>query len=139
MLYSYNMSIRRARLDEEDVVFKALADHRRRAILDALKAGPKTTGELCDLVRDLDRCTVMQHLGVLEEAELIIARRRGRFRWNYLNALPIKRIHDRWIGRYAEGAVELLARMKRDIEAQDDAEGTGRALHTAGVRTKLPA
>jgi DNA-binding transcriptional ArsR family regulator len=132
------MSSVRARRDAEDLVFKALADQRRRAMLDALKAGPKTTGELCDLFRDLDRCTVMQHLGVLKEADLIIAQRRGRFRWNYLNALPIKRIHDRWIGRYAEGAVELLARMKRDIEAQD-AAGTDRALHPAGSRAKLPA
>lgn len=103
-------------LDVSDVVFKALADSRRRAMLDLLTAGPKTTGALCDHFAELDRCTVMQHLGVLESAELVIATRRGRHRWNHLNPLPIKEIHDRWISRYAVGAVGLLARLKRDLE-----------------------
>lgn len=111
MLYYYNMST----TDVHDAVFKALGDSRRRTILDLLKAGPKTTGELCDHFTDLDRCTVMQHLGVLETADLVIVRRRGRHRWNYLNPLPIKEIHDRWISRYAAGAVDLLARLKREL------------------------
>lgn len=58
----------------------------------------------------------MQHLGVLEDADLVIVRRVGRQRWNYLNALPIKYIHDRWIGAYATDAVDLLDRMKTEIE-----------------------
>lgn len=103
--------------DVDDAVFKALGDARRRAMLDLLKAGPKTTGDLIDAFPQLDRCTVMQHLGVLESAELVIARRRGRHRVNYLNPLPIKEIHDRWIGRYAAGAVGLLARLKRELES----------------------
>jgi DNA-binding transcriptional ArsR family regulator len=101
----------------QDAVFKALGDARRRKLLDLLKAGPKTTGQLCDHFPELDRCTVMQHLGVLEDAELVIVKRRGRHRWNYLNPLPIKAIHDRWISRYATRAVDLLARLKRDLEA----------------------
>jgi DNA-binding transcriptional ArsR family regulator len=100
----------------DDPVFKALADWRRRKILDLLKAGPRTTGDLCDQFPGLDRCTVMQHLRVLEAAELVIVQRRGRQRWNYLNPIPIKEIHDRWISRYAAGAVGLLARVKRDLE-----------------------
>ena len=112
MLYFYNMSTRTA----DDAVFKALSDSRRRRMLDLLKRGPKTTGELCDHFQDLDRCTVMQHLGVLEAADLVIVQRRGRHRWNYLNPLPIKQIHERWIGPYAAGAVDLLARLKRDLE-----------------------
>ena len=100
----------------DDAIFKALGDARRRRMLDLLKTGPKTTGELCDHFDDLDRCTVMQHLGVLEAADLIIVQRRGRHRWNYLNPLPIKQIHDRWIGPYAAGAVGLLARLKRELE-----------------------
>ena len=73
--------------------------------------------ELCEhFDASLDRCTVMQHIGVLERAELIIARREGRKRWNYLNASPFKEIHDRWISPYAAAAVDLLARMKRDLE-----------------------
>ena len=103
--------------DSDDLVFKALADGRRRQILDLLKAAPRTTGELCDRFEgSLDRCTVMQHIGVLERAGLIIARRQGRSRWNYLNAAPLKQIYDRWISPYAAEAVELLARLKRDLE-----------------------
>jgi DNA-binding transcriptional ArsR family regulator len=107
-----------SRAIRDDLVFKALADSRRREILDLLKDEPRTTGELCDHFRKkLDRCTVMQHIGVLERAELIIARREGRMRWNYLNAAPFRDIYDRWISGYANDAVELLARLKRDLEA----------------------
>lgn len=74
------------------------------------------TGDLCAAFPALDRCTVMQHLKVLEEAELVIVRRRGRERWNHLNPLPIKHIHDRWIGPYAARAVDLLDRLKTDLE-----------------------
>ena len=100
----------------EEKVFKALADGRRRKILDLLKSDGRTTGDLCSRFPELDRCTVMQHLGILERAGLIIVRREGRLRWNYLNPLPIKEIYDRWISPYASGAVEFLARMKRDLE-----------------------
>jgi DNA-binding transcriptional ArsR family regulator len=100
----------------DDAVYKALADARRRAMLDELKDGPKTTGELCQRFRKLDRCTVMQHLRVLEDAGLVVVKRAGRFRWNHLNPLPIKQIHDRWISGYATGAVALLARMKEELE-----------------------
>lgn len=99
-----------------DLVFKALADSRRRRILDLLKSEGRTTGDLCAHFPELDRCTVMQHLGVLERAGLIIVQRVGRERWNYIDPLPIKEIYDRWISPYAKGAVELLARMKREME-----------------------
>jgi DNA-binding transcriptional ArsR family regulator len=102
---------------QEDRVFKALADSRRREILDLLRAGPRTTGELCDhFAGALDRCTVMQHLRVLERAGLLIALREGRRRWNYLNAAPFKALHDRWISPYATAAVALLSRLKRTLE-----------------------
>jgi len=102
--------------DENDRIFKALAASSRRAMLDMLKDQPRTTGELCARFPALDRCTVMQHLKVLEEADLVIVRREGRERWNYLNPLPIKDIHDRWIGAYAARAVDLLGRLKEDLE-----------------------
>ena len=102
--------------EESDLVFKALAGPTRRAILDALKDRPQTTGDLCARFPELDRCTVMQHLKVLEKADLVIARRVGRARWNHLNPLPIKQIHDRWIGPYAARAVEILDRLKTDLE-----------------------
>jgi DNA-binding transcriptional ArsR family regulator len=104
------------REEKYDSIFKALGDSRRREILDLLKQRARTTGELCEQFRQLDRCTVMQHLSVLEKADLIVVKREGRLRWNYLNPLPIKELHDRWIGGYADGAVDLLARMKREIE-----------------------
>ncbi len=104
------------RLDKQDRVFRALGHATRRRILDMLREAPRTTGDLCAQFGDLDRCTVMQHLGVLERAELIAVRTAGRQRWNYLNALPIKEIHDRWIGSYAARAVDLLARLQRDLE-----------------------
>lgn len=113
MLYDYNMSS----AEQEDRTFRALSSPTRRAILDALKDGPQTTGALCArFARQLDRCTVMQHLRVLEDADLVIARREGRERWNHLNAVPIKRIHDRWIGAYAAHAAGVLDRMKWTIE-----------------------
>lgn len=102
--------------DKDDLVFKALAAPIRRALLDALKDRPRTTGELCARFADLDRCTVMQHLKVLERADLVIARREGRERWNHLNALPIRRIHERWIGGYAAKAAALLNRLADDLE-----------------------
>ncbi len=106
--------------DDSDKIFKALADRRRRKILDLLKNAPKTTGTLCEAFPELDRCTVMQHMRVLEAADLIIVQRKGRERWNHLNALPIKDIHDRWIGEFAENAVTMLASLKSDLEAQED-------------------
>lgn len=105
---------------DSDKIFKALADRRRRKILDLLKNAPKTTGTLCEAFPELDRCTVMQHMRVLEAADLIIVQRKGRERWNHLNALPIKDIHDRWIGEFAENAVTMLASLKSDLEARED-------------------
>jgi DNA-binding transcriptional ArsR family regulator len=112
MLYTYNMSNEA----ENDRIFKALGHHRRREMLDVLKDNPQTTGALCERFADIDRCTVMQHLGVLEDAGLIIARREGRERWNHLNPLPIRDIHERWIGPYAAYAVEKLAALKSGLE-----------------------
>lgn len=96
---------------DDDLVFKALASPIRRRMLDALRAGPRTTGELCEEMAELDRTTVLQHLRVLERAELVIGRRLGRQRQLTLAPLPIKRIHDRWIGDYMRAAVDLLDRL----------------------------
>ena len=112
MLYFYNMSNPEA----IDRVFKALGHHVRRQILDDLRDQPLTTGTLCAHFPDIDRCTVMQHLGVLEEAGLVISERRGRERWNHLDPLPIHDIHERWIGPHAAGAVARLATLKSEVE-----------------------
>lgn len=103
--------------DQFDATFKALASPIRRQLLDDLKDQPLTTGTLCSHFTDIDRCTVMQHLKVLEEAGLVIAERRGRERWNHLNAMPIQDIHDRWIGPHAAAASARLAQFKQSVEA----------------------
>ncbi len=103
--------------DENDLIFKALGHRSRRKIVDLLKTEPRTTGMLCDLMPELDRCTVMQHLNVLEEAGLVVAERRGRERWNHLDALPIHAIHERWIGPYAAYATTMLSKLKSQVES----------------------
>jgi DNA-binding transcriptional ArsR family regulator len=109
MLYFYHVSDPADKLSDDDRVFKALASPVRRRMLDALKRSPRTTGSLCALLPELDRTTVLQHLRVLEDADLVTGRKVGRERHLTLAPLPIKRIHDRWIGEYARAAVELLA------------------------------
>ncbi|MEO6387208.1 MAG: helix-turn-helix transcriptional regulator [Croceibacterium sp.] len=105
--------------DQLDAVFKALANTVRRDICDALKLRPLTTKQLCQSFPELDRCTVMLHLGVLEKAGLVVAVRKGRERFNYLDAMPIQAIHERWIGPHAAQAAGLLSLLKRDLEKEN--------------------
>ena len=99
MLYFYNMSIS----DAFDRTFKALGHQVRRQILDDLRDQPLTTGTLVAHFPELDRCTVMQHLKVLEEAELVIPVRKGRERWNHLNVAADPR-DSRTLDRPARGS-----------------------------------
>lgn len=108
--------------DELDWVFKALANTVRRTICDELKARPLTTGQLAQCFPQLDRTTVMQHLGVLEKAGLVVAVRKGRERFNYLDAMPIQAIHERWIGPHAASAATKLSGLKMALEQSEDAE-----------------
>lgn len=108
--------------DRDDLIFKALAHSVRRRLLDLLKIEPRTTGMLCDLTPDLDRCTVMQHLKVLEQAGLLISEKRGRERWNHLDALPIQAIHERFIGPYAAYAATMLSRLDKQIGTAEKIE-----------------
>ena len=103
--------------DQDNLVFKALAGADRRKILDLLRDTPMTTGEIDKRLPGLDRTTVMQHLRVLEKARLIITRKEGRCRWNYLDVSPIQRIHERWIQAYSMPSAKLLARFQRDLES----------------------
>jgi DNA-binding transcriptional ArsR family regulator/uncharacterized protein YndB with AHSA1/START domain len=105
---------------ELDPIWKALADPTRRGLLDLLKERPRTTGELCAALPHLSRFAVMKHLGVLEGAGLVLVRRRGRERWNHLNAVPIQAISERWIRPYeAEWAGSLLT-VRRIAEAKQE-------------------
>lgn len=105
------------KIENEDKVFKAMADDTRRRILDFLREKPRTTGDVCIEIPNLDRCTVMLHLKVLENAGLVLVRREGRVRWNHLNIAPIQAIYRRWIKRYAEPSADLLFRLKEELES----------------------
>lgn len=102
-----------------DRIFKALANPHRRLICDELKLRPLTTKQLCACLPGLDRCTVMQHLKVLESAGLVVPVRKGRERFNHLDAMPIQAIHDRWIGPHAAAAARGLSRLKLELEAAE--------------------
>jgi len=102
-----------------DPVFKALADEGRRALLDALRDHDgRTLGELCEVLPDMTRFGVMKHLKVLQEAHLVVAEKRGREKFHYLNPVPIREIHDRWISRYAEPFVVGLLALRETAESE---------------------
>ena len=100
----------------DDLVFKALADPTRRHLLDRLHERDGRT--LTELESDLEmtRFGVMKHLRVLEEAGLVVARRSGREKHHFLNPVPIRLIHDRWIDKYTEQRVSALSDLKRQLE-----------------------
>ena len=103
-------------MEDDDRVFKALADPTRRHLLDQLfERDGRTLGELQAGV-DMTRFGVMKHLGVLEDAKLITTRKSGREKLHYLNPVPIRLIHDRWIDKYTERRVSALAQLKSSLE-----------------------
>lgn len=102
--------------DNLEPVWKALASPIRRAILDVLRDGPQTTGAIAERFPDLTRFAVMQHLRVLGEAELVVARRNGRERYNYVNPVPIQRVFDRWVSRYMKPWTEALVSLREELE-----------------------
>jgi DNA-binding transcriptional ArsR family regulator len=102
--------------DELDKVWKALSDPTRRSVLDLLRRGSKTTTEIVDAFPDMTRFAVMKHVDVLRDAGLVITRSEGRRRVNSLNAVPIRRIYERWMGPFSELWSSTLLRLKDDIE-----------------------
>lgn len=101
--------------------WRALSDPTRRRILDLLKHGPRTTGDLCGQF-DVSRFAIMKHLDILEHARLVLVERRGRERWNHLNAVPIRQIYERWISGYQEHWAASLLRLKRRMESKTGKE-----------------
>ncbi len=99
-----------------DRVFKALASETRREILDALREGPRTTGDLVMLFPGVSRFSVMQHLRVLGRARLVVRKKRGRERHNFLNAVPIQQVYERWVSRYEGLWAGALTDLKRRVE-----------------------
>jgi DNA-binding transcriptional ArsR family regulator len=103
-------------MDDDDRVFKALADPTRRHLLDRLfERDGRTLGELEEGL-EMTRFGVMKHLRVLEDAGLVVARRAGREKHHFLNRVPIRQIHDRWIDKYTEGRVSALLDLKQELE-----------------------
>jgi DNA-binding transcriptional ArsR family regulator len=103
-------------VDDDDKVFKALADPTRRFLLDQLFERDGRT--LSDLESSLEmtRFGVMKHLRLLEEAGLVVSQRRGREKLHFLNPVPIRLMHDRWIDKYTEGRVSALVNLKAELE-----------------------
>lgn len=91
-------------------------------MLDLLRDEPRTTGALAERFPELSRFAVMQHLRLLEAAELVIARREGRKRYNYLNAVPIQRVYDRWVVRFMAPWTEALVSLRDQLETESRAE-----------------
>ena len=105
-------------MDDDDGVFKALADPTRRHLLDRLfERDGRTLTEL-ESELEMTRFGVMKHLRVLEDAGLIVTRRSGREKHHYLNPVPIRLIHDRWIDKYTAGPASVLAGLKKSLEDQ---------------------
>lgn len=104
--------------DDLDAVWRALADPTRRAVLDVLRHGPRTTTELVELFPHLTRFGVMKHIEVLRECGLVSTREQGRQRVNSINVVPIRQIYERWVGKFEELWTSHLLRIKEDSEAK---------------------
>jgi DNA-binding transcriptional ArsR family regulator len=101
---------------DDDLVFKALADPTRRFLLDLLFARDGRTLTELESELEMTRFGVMKHLRLLEAATLVVARRSGRVKLHFLNPLPIRLVHDRWIDKYTERQVSALAELKTQLE-----------------------
>ena len=104
---------------DDDQVFKALADPTRRFLLDLLFQRDGRTLKELESGLDMTRFGVMKHLRVLEDAGLVVTRRSGREKLHFLNAVPIRLIHDRWIDKYREREVSALVALKTELEKKD--------------------
>jgi DNA-binding transcriptional ArsR family regulator len=102
----------------DDSVFRSLADPTRRALLDALRTGPRTTGELSDMHPEMSRFGVMAHLKQLQDANLVIVERVGRTRRNHLNPVPLREVVARWVLPIAEGPADELIRLRAVVEGR---------------------
>jgi DNA-binding transcriptional ArsR family regulator/uncharacterized protein YndB with AHSA1/START domain len=98
--------------DELSVLFKALGHPIRRGILDLIKQSAKTTGELNNYFPEVSRYAIMKHLTILEEANLVVVRREGKYRRNFLNAVPLQEVHNRWVGRYMQNTANSLLNLQ---------------------------
>lgn len=101
-------------------LFKSLGHPIRRRILDLLKESPRTTGELNDFFPEVSRYAIMKHLAMLEEGNLVVVRREGKYRLNFLNAVPLREVHQRWVSKYIESSAQSLLNLKNIVETGGD-------------------
>src|ERR1700732_760122 len=99
-----------------DQVFKALADPTRRSLLDELFKQDGQTLSALEQRLPMTRFGVMKHLRVLEDAGVVVTRRRGREKLHFLNPIPIQLLHDRWIGKYRKRYASALTNLKTELE-----------------------
>ena len=111
------MSLAEAAESPDDAVWRALGSPQRRALLDALRDGPRTTGDLTEVLPSLSRFAVMQHLGVLTDAGLVLARKDGRQRLNFLNAVPIQETYERWVPNLSRGPAASAVALRHYLES----------------------
>ena len=103
-------------MTDDDLVFKALADPTRRLLLDRLYVRDGRTLSDLEAAVEMTRFGVMKHLRVLEDAGLVVTRRSGREKLHFLNAVPVRLIHDRWIDKFTERPVSALTSLKAELE-----------------------
>jgi DNA-binding transcriptional ArsR family regulator len=101
-----------------DAVFKALADPTRRSLLDELYKQDGQTLSALEQRLPMTRFGVMKHLKVLEQAGLVTTKKRGREKLHFLNAVPIRLVHDRWVSKYSEPWAAGLSGLKQQIEEE---------------------
>jgi DNA-binding transcriptional ArsR family regulator len=101
-----------------DAVFRALADPTRRGLLDELFKADGQSLSALEQRLPMTRFGVMKHLKVLEEANLVVTKRRGREKLHFLNPVPIRLIHDRWVSKYAEPWAATLSELKQNLEEE---------------------
>ncbi|MFN8555489.1 MAG: helix-turn-helix domain-containing protein [Candidatus Obscuribacterales bacterium] len=107
-------------VEDANKVFKALADPSRRKLLDRLfEKNGQSLNELCQQ-HDMSRQAVMKHLGLLEEANLVVAVKSGREKLHYLNPVPIQQIYSRWIGKFEQPRLQALENLKQAIEDKEN-------------------
>jgi len=110
-MVTYNLPV-----EDDDLIFKALADPTRRSLLDRLYQHDGLSLAELESDRSMTRFGVMKHLRVLADAGLVVTRRAGRQKLHYLNPVPIRLVHDRWIDKYTEPRVSGLVDLKRTLE-----------------------
>ncbi|WP_139489073.1 helix-turn-helix domain-containing protein [Brevibacillus dissolubilis] len=117
--------------NELTLLFKALSHPIRREILDLLKQASQTTGQLAERFPDLSRYAVMKHLSLLEKANLVLVRREGKYRVNFLNAVPLQELYDRWVGQYESKLAGSLVMLRDNLHQAHSEKGESNHMEQA--------